>query len=54
MATKFLVKMVSLKMVLMALGLVASEVPGATPKNPYSEKRKSSLIKRLVRLDING
>lgn len=31
-----LVKMVFLTMVAMALGLVLAEVPGATPKNPFS------------------
>lgn len=31
-----LVKMVFVKMAFMALGLLFSDVPGATPKNPYS------------------
>jgi hypothetical protein len=31
-----LLKMVSLKMVAMAMGLLAMLVPGATPKNPFS------------------
>lgn len=31
-----LVKMVFLQMVVMALGLVLAEVPGATPKKPFS------------------
>ena len=42
-----LVKIVSLKMEAMALGFVFSEVPGATPKNPYSEKIHFSLTNNL-------